>query len=151
MKIPGGSKVILCIHFQNKISLFGSVRQTPASSSKNGILQIWEISPRNHITVLPCNYNLISCQNLLRMIQLVKPYKEGKQEQVKSWEEQMEARSRWRKKREAVERSEAGEKGNPTHKSRHNTMPLDNRGIMGTIKGYQVTWKNNRKQKGSSI
>lgn len=78
------------------ISLFGSARQTPASSSKNGITQIWEISPRNHITVLPCNYNLISCQNLLRMIQLVTPETEGKQEQVKCWEKQMEARSRWK-------------------------------------------------------
>lgn len=54
------------------------------------------------------------------MIQLVKPYKEGKQEQVKSREKQMEARSRWNKKKEAVEGSGAGEKGNPTHKRKHN-------------------------------
>lgn len=95
------------------ISLFGSARQTPASSSKNGILQIWEISPRNHITVLPCNYNLISCQNLLRMIQLVKPQKEGKQEQVKCSEKQMEAKSRWKGRREAAWGGGGGRKRKP--------------------------------------
>lgn len=79
------------------ILLFGLDRQTPAFSSKNCMLHIREISQRGHITVLPCNYNLISCQNLLRMT--VKLQKEEKQEQVKCLEKQMEVRCRWKKKK----------------------------------------------------
>lgn len=61
----------------------------------------------------------------------------------------MEARSRWKERREAAEGSGGGvgrvegggeegrvgveETGNPTHKRMHYTMPQDNKSNMGTI------------------
>lgn len=56
----------------------------------------------------------------------------------------MEARSKWSKKREAMERYGAGEKGNPTHKRKHNAP--DNKSNMGAMKGYQVI-SSKKKQK----
>lgn len=50
-------------------------------------------------------------------------------------QEQVEERQK-----QAVEESGGegggGGGGNPTHKRKHNTMPPDNKSIMGTIKGY---------------
>lgn len=55
----------------------------------------------------------------------------------------MEARSRWKERREAAEGSGGGAErrggwgwkkwGNPTHKRMHYTMPQDNKSNMGTI------------------
>lgn len=83
------------------------------------------------------------------MIQLVQPQNAGKQVRVKRSGKQMEARSRWKERREAAEgsggESEGGvwrggegragveEMGNPTHKRMHYTMPQDNKSNMGTI------------------
>lgn len=65
----------------------------------------------------------------------VKLQKRGKQEQLKCSKKQMEARSRWKKRREMHHKG-GGEDSTCTVKP--NSVPPDNKGSKGTIKAHQL-------------